>query len=45
MRSFIILNVGALLWSAWRRRYLIAVPIMVVPVLGLLIGILSPKNF
>ncbi len=45
MRSFIILNAAALLWSAWRRRYLIAVPIMLVPVLGLLIGILSPKNY
>jgi len=45
MRSFIILNAAALMWGGWRRRYLIAVPILIVPILALVIGVISPKKF
>jgi polysaccharide chain length determinant protein (PEP-CTERM system associated) len=45
MRNLIILNAAALLWSAWRRRYLIAIPIVVVPMLALLVGFISPKKY
>jgi polysaccharide chain length determinant protein (PEP-CTERM system associated) len=45
MRSFIIQNTAVLLWSAWRRRYLIAVPIVIVPLLALLVGMISPKKY
>jgi polysaccharide chain length determinant protein (PEP-CTERM system associated) len=45
MRSFVILNTAALLWSAWRRRYLIAIPILVLPVLALFGGLLSSKKY
>jgi len=38
-RIFIILAGG------WRRRYAIAVPILVLPLVGLLIGVLSPKHY
>ena len=40
------LDVLALLLAAgWRRRYLIAVPVLVMPVLGLISGFLAPKTF
>ena len=45
MHNFIILNTAAFLWSAWRRRYLIVVPIFVIPLLALGIGISSPKKY
>lgn len=45
MHNFIILNAAALLWSAWRRRYLIAVPILVVLLLALGISLLSAKKY
>lgn len=45
MRSFVMKNIACILWGAWRRRYLIAVPIFVMPVLGLLIGLFSPKKY
>ena len=45
MHSFLIRNAAALLWSAWRRRYLIAIPIVIMPLLGLGIGIFSPKKY
>ncbi len=31
--------------GAWRRRYLIAVPILLLPFVGLLVGVLSPKQY
>jgi len=34
-----------LLSGAWRRRYAIAVPILLLPVIGLLVGVLSPKHY
>ena len=38
-RIFVILAGG------WRRRYAIVVPILVLPLIGLLIGVLSPKHY
>ena len=34
-----------ILAGGWRRRYAIAVPILVLPLIGLLIGVLSPKHY
>lgn len=31
--------------GAWRRRYLITIPVLVLPVIGLLVGIVSPKHY
>ena len=45
MRSFIAANLFAILWAAWRRRYLIAVPIALMPVVGLVIGLVSPQKY
>lgn len=38
-RIFIIIE------SAWRRRYLIAIPILLMPIIGLTIGNLTPKYY
>lgn len=38
-RIFIILAGG------WRRRYAIAIPILILPFTGLLVGVLSPKHY
>ncbi len=38
-RIFIILE------GAWRRRYVIALPILLLPILGLLVGLASPKHY
>ncbi|PHS79032.1 MAG: capsule biosynthesis protein [Rhodospirillaceae bacterium] len=45
MHSFLVRNAAALLWSAWRRRYLIAIPIVIMPLLALGFGVLSPKKY
>lgn len=34
-----------LLSGAWRRRYVIALPIILLPILGLFVGIFSPKQY
>jgi len=34
-----------LLDSAWRRRYTIALPILLLPFIGLLVGVTSPKQY
>jgi polysaccharide chain length determinant protein (PEP-CTERM system associated) len=31
--------------GAWRRRYVIAVPMLILPLFGLLVGLLSPKQY
>ena len=31
--------------GAWRRRYAIALPILLLPVIGLLVGVFSPKHY
>jgi len=45
VRRFVILNAAALIWAIWRRRYLIAVPILVVPILAVLVGLMSTKKY
>ena len=38
-------NVFYILSGAWRHRYVIAVPILILPVIGLLIGMFTPKQY
>ncbi|MCV6624777.1 MAG: hypothetical protein OIF38_01695, partial [Cellvibrionaceae bacterium] len=45
IRSSLVKNISSLLWAAWRRRYLIAMPILLMPFVGLAVGILSPKKY
>ncbi len=40
--SYRIYNILA---GGWRRRYAIAIPILVLPLIGLLVGVLSPKHY
>lgn len=35
----------SILSGAWRRRYVIALPIIILPVLGLMVGVFSPKHY
>lgn len=34
-----------ILSAAWRQRYVIVIPILILPLIGLLIGIISPKHY
>lgn len=45
MRNEISRHIVIILWAAWRRRYLICLPILLMPFVGLGIGILSPKKY
>lgn len=45
MRSLILINALAFLWAAWRRRYLIVIPILLMPIIGGLVGTLSTKKY
>ena len=45
MRSVILTNALAVLWAAWRRRYLIAIPILLMPIVGAIVGALAPKKY
>lgn len=45
MRKDLMLHIAIILWAVWRRRYLICVPILVMPLLGLVIGFISPKKY
>lgn len=45
MRKELIRHVAIILWAAWRRRYLICLPILLMPILGLIVGIVSPKKY
>jgi polysaccharide chain length determinant protein (PEP-CTERM system associated) len=40
-----MINIAALLWAGWRRRYLIMVPILLLPISGAIVGILAPKKY
>ena len=44
-RSVLVKNVSYLLWAAWRRRYLIILPIFLTPILSTSIGLISPKKY
>lgn len=45
IRSTIIRNTAWLLWAGWRRRYIIVLPILLMPLLGLVVGVVSPKKY
>ncbi len=45
MRTHIFLNLHHLIAAAWRRRYVIVVPVLIVPVLALTIGAMTPKKY
>ncbi|MHC8510241.1 MAG: GumC family protein [Rhodospirillales bacterium] len=45
MRGKIFANALAVLWAAWRRRYLIAAPILFMPLVALAVGLLTPKTY
>lgn len=44
-RSLLVKNIASLLWAGWRRRYLIALPVLLMPFIGLAVGIVSPKKY
>lgn len=33
-----------ILYGAWRQRYVIGIPMLILPVVGLLVANLTPKN-
>jgi len=45
MTAAIYLNIHFLLLACWRRRYLLLWPMVLMPVLALLIGVFTPKNY
>ncbi len=45
MRNLLAANLFVVLWACWRRRYLIAAPIIAMPIVGLIIGAVSPKKY
>ncbi len=45
MRKRILENALAIVWSGWRRRYLICVPILLMPVIATAVGLVSPKKY
>ena len=45
MNESLMLNVHAILAGAWRRRYLIASCMLIMPLLALVVGMLSPRTW
>lgn len=45
IRSAFVKNIASLLWAAWRRRYLIVLPILLMPFVGFAVGLVSPKKY
>ena len=45
IRSALVKNIASLLWAGWRRRYLIMVPVLLMPFVGLSVGFLSAKKY
>jgi polysaccharide chain length determinant protein (PEP-CTERM system associated) len=45
MRQQIQKYILMIFYTMWRRRYLIAVPILIMPILGVLIGAMTPKKY
>ncbi len=43
--STILSRVLYALYAAWRHRYLITIPMLTLPIIGLLVGLLSPKHY
>lgn len=38
-------NLYIILFAAWRRRYLLVIPVLVMPLVGVAIGLLTPKEY
>jgi uncharacterized protein involved in exopolysaccharide biosynthesis len=38
-------NIASVLAGGWRRRYLIAIPVLLLPLAGALVGMLAPKKY
>ncbi|WP_343563405.1 GumC family protein [Kiloniella sp. b19] len=45
MRNLVFKRLFYILHSAWRRRYLIVVPILLMPLAGLAVGLLTPNKY
>lgn len=45
MNTSIIVNLHLLLASLWRRRYLIIVPVSVLPIIALIVGLVTPRTW
>lgn len=45
MRNLILLNSLCVFAAAWRRRYLILIPFLLMPIVGGAVGLLSPKTY
>jgi len=45
MFSELFINIHCLLEAGWRRRYVVFLPVIILPILGLLIGLLSPNRY
>lgn len=45
MRSMLLMNLAIVLSAAWRRRYTIVLPILILPFVGGFVGSVSPKNY
>ncbi|NMP32093.1 chain-length determining protein [Thalassotalea sp. M1531] len=45
MNTTVIINFHLILAALWRRRYLIAMPVLVFPIVAILISIVTPRNW
>lgn len=45
MASSVLNNVAGLLWGGWRRRYLIVIPALILPIVGGVVGVIAPKKY
>lgn len=45
MQNDIFLNIHHIIAAAWRRRYTIAMPIMIMPVIAVLVGVMAQKTY
>jgi len=45
MRNNLTYRILDILSGAWRRRYVIAIPVVVLPVLGLMVSMLTPRQY
>lgn len=45
MNTSVIVNVHLILAAIWRRRYLIAIPMLVLPIVAAVINVITPRNW
>jgi len=45
IRARMLRTAAALLWAGWRRRYLIAIPIVLLPILAAIVSCAAPKTW